>query len=1295
MYVEETINRVLSLHPLIGCRTPDGRLYYVDHNTETTSWSRPDSGLKAAPSNTNFLDILNIAIQYQIPSIDLRYVGALSPLEQATARPPPQVRFGYALGGGYSATVIQHTVLEDIIQDEEESKYLVAKEGTLVALKKISPRPLVHGEEELSVKPEAYRSIYQELQTCCHPVLKKNENISNLLFIGWEKDATFPWIALELAAFGTLEDVLVAPGAGPTRRQKMNLAFDVVLGIAALHHVGIVHGDIKPANILVHRHPERQVIGQIADFGGSLVLNSTQRAPSIGTPMWSAPEISASCSDVDWKRADMWASGLVIASVFNHVPSDRRAVSSCLLEKLVPTTLDSTTRHTRIQLLKMETDGSPDSILSRCKPPYTIIQRILSHSLSAHPSNRTIPEQMVSEYLGPICVASGRDQPLRQPHIPIPETSSFQVSSEEFRSRDPDYRRLVLKHLMEGAEDLEKSCEDNTTDDRSQAFPHAMENSLHTDLRTSDPTEYVQCMTASAFKHKLSINADLKQQSRLAFQVALGCCLQVSTRLDEKEIVKWMYVAAKGGLPIAMWVFPLLSASCQIGEEEIRDEAFRESCLLIGACARNISQIRRILQDTATDASSVDDNGSTALHRLTDLEDEEVEGLAHLCYIRGASLTKTASQSNPVPLHIAGLSIGGPPISWAAAKGMPQLFEELIILHVEHDAQINNSEIMAIQAAGHHQHRILGILLEWRNEAPHLFPQDPRLDAEEFVQTLLGVALSGMGVSPLLRRVLHGQDLYDAQRKTIQLTIDAGADYLSPCPTGRGVASNATDAMIQYDDVHAMNIFIDAFRGSDREPAAVEALEAGLSYCLFMGSYQCFYTILERLPQLANPQPSGSFADDLSTLTPLNTAARLADASFARTLLEKGADPTIRHRGFSPLARAVMDGNLQTADVIYDYCSKEERDRTFDYNEDTGFSLMGRVMSMWHSRQRSRNLISAVRWIAEKGWSTFVYSLKNEDPIWGMILSHRPSAKPEEARLDVEMLELLFDLFPERLNTPDMQGCYPIHLATANGNRAAIELLLSRSVDINAESTGGMIPKGKTAFNLAADRLATHPPPDVANGGKIEIQRWRERMNDIIQLLLGKGAKHGEHPTRREGLQYLQYTAPNVQVVDVGMHDPDDETEWAESLWPEKLPSDETTTEEDRRDGGELMAPRVKSVLRTLLGPISGRRSEVNELSEEDRQDLEQYGVWLKDKVKHRRIHYKECVASGNPISDKLESDSKQDMNPSWKRWHQLRVPRFHPVNTQNGLTEEEEIKRLGMQFALSVRFEEDVSNRD
>lgn len=121
--------------------------------------------------NPCFLDILDVLTEYQVPSTDLHHVGTID-----HRRGQVSSRFGYLLGDGYSARVIRHNTDEDISQGILDE--VVVKSGTVVALKKISARPSTAGNDKQRVIPEAFRSIYREIRTCCHPVLRQHENIS-------------------------------------------------------------------------------------------------------------------------------------------------------------------------------------------------------------------------------------------------------------------------------------------------------------------------------------------------------------------------------------------------------------------------------------------------------------------------------------------------------------------------------------------------------------------------------------------------------------------------------------------------------------------------------------------------------------------------------------------------------------------------------------------------------------------------------------------------------------------------------------------------------------------------------------------------------------------------------------------------------------------------------------------------------------------------------------------------------------------------------------------------------------
>lgn len=143
---------------------------------------------------------------------------------------------------------------------------------------------------------------------------------------------------------------------------------------------------------------------------------------------------------------------------------------------------------------------------------------------------------------------------------------------------------------------------------------------------------------------------------------------------------------------------------------------------------------------------------------------------------------------------------------------MSTLFEELLLLHIEHDVPIQDSDMMVAQVAAHHHYRILQTLLDCRNDAPDLFPhspQDPQVSSEVYKQRLLFVALSRKFSAPALRRLLHGKDTSTAQERTIKLLLDDGADLSSP---------EITHSILTHDNDAPMAILLDTFRDSGGNP---------------------------------------------------------------------------------------------------------------------------------------------------------------------------------------------------------------------------------------------------------------------------------------------------------------------------------------------------------------------------------------------------------------------------------------------------------------------------------------------
>ena len=95
----------------------------------------------------------------------------------------------------------------------------------------------------------------------------------------------------------------------PLRDQELWFIFkQVIAGVRYLHYQNIVHGDIKPQNILVN------VDGtvKLADFGISKMLEngSTQKlVDAAGTPAFMSPELCAAAEAFSGQLADVWAIG--------------------------------------------------------------------------------------------------------------------------------------------------------------------------------------------------------------------------------------------------------------------------------------------------------------------------------------------------------------------------------------------------------------------------------------------------------------------------------------------------------------------------------------------------------------------------------------------------------------------------------------------------------------------------------------------------------------------------------------------------------------------------------------------------------------------------------------------------------------------------------------------------------------------------------------------------------------------------------------------------------------------------
>jgi len=136
-----------------------------------------------------------------------------------------------------------------------------------------------------------------------------------------------PSIVMELVPFRSLRDVVAEDGPmNPAEAARVGLS--VLAALRAVHEVGVVHRDVKPANILLG--PEGRVV--LADFGIAKAADSPALTVSgvlLGSPSYLAPERAR--GGRAGAAADMWALGAsLFAAVEGHPPFDRDGVLASL-----------------------------------------------------------------------------------------------------------------------------------------------------------------------------------------------------------------------------------------------------------------------------------------------------------------------------------------------------------------------------------------------------------------------------------------------------------------------------------------------------------------------------------------------------------------------------------------------------------------------------------------------------------------------------------------------------------------------------------------------------------------------------------------------------------------------------------------------------------------------------------------------------------------------------------------------------------------------------------------------------
>jgi serine/threonine protein kinase len=165
----------------------------------------------------------------------------------------------------------------------------------------------------------ALLSVLTEFYALLHPPLQAHANIVDFLGLAWsshprESSHRLPILVLELGDLGTLADVQ-SHGVAPDNNQKAQIVLGIARGLQILHESGIVHGDVKPENIIMCSHAGGSMVPKLADFGFAILADSETQIVTIGgTNTWRAPETYGPVAASMLHLTDVYSFGLVVWS---------------------------------------------------------------------------------------------------------------------------------------------------------------------------------------------------------------------------------------------------------------------------------------------------------------------------------------------------------------------------------------------------------------------------------------------------------------------------------------------------------------------------------------------------------------------------------------------------------------------------------------------------------------------------------------------------------------------------------------------------------------------------------------------------------------------------------------------------------------------------------------------------------------------------------------------------------------------------------------------------------------------
>ncbi|KAL9182810.1 hypothetical protein ACHAXT_004089 [Thalassiosira profunda] len=230
-----------------------------------------------------------------------------SPSAECSASPAPMPSSDAEKGACACATPIQDIRaiydIGDVIGEGAFGQVFYAtrvKDGKAVALKCIPKEWTLHDEFQREI--DVLHKLNNEdggHPHCCR------------MYSIYEGDDTY-WMSMELIEGGELFEHLIAEGAYSEAKASV-FTRQLAEALAFMHKAGIVHGDLKPENLLLSSWDDEEADLKLVDFGCSVIVDraSADETPPHSTICYDPPEKIIGDLSPSYE-SDVWAAGCIL-----------------------------------------------------------------------------------------------------------------------------------------------------------------------------------------------------------------------------------------------------------------------------------------------------------------------------------------------------------------------------------------------------------------------------------------------------------------------------------------------------------------------------------------------------------------------------------------------------------------------------------------------------------------------------------------------------------------------------------------------------------------------------------------------------------------------------------------------------------------------------------------------------------------------------------------------------------------------------------------------------------------------